>query len=330
MSRFQAAKPGLLKPALVCVAALLLLAGAVHGWLCDLSLAGQLWPSDVNVKVVTLLGGMIQTDAVGNSQPVLGIVAVWLRLLGLTSVLAGLSIFRHRHRDRATRLGNTGAAFWKTTAVCCVGAVWWLLRLLGDLGVQPTGSFCIGVLSLSVMLMAGMYCWIWWQTIFSIGDADATTHAGETVGGVAVDIPAQTSSQARPVMLLMAAMLCWIAVSFWMNFCLYQQLLIPHGDSAMYEEHLWNVWHGKGFRSYLDQGLFLGEHIQVIHLLLLPLHMLWPSHLLLELTESIALGSCAVPIYPHRKTAYSEPLGGGVAGSCMAVLFSDAFSGHRD
>jgi len=65
----------------------------------------------------------------------------------------------------------------------------------------------------------------------------------------------------------------------------------------MYEEHLWNVWHGKGFRSYLDQGLFLGEHIQVIHLGLLPLHMIWPSHLLLELAESVALASCCLPIY---------------------------------
>ncbi len=65
----------------------------------------------------------------------------------------------------------------------------------------------------------------------------------------------------------------------------------------MYEEHLWNLEHGKGFRSYLDQGLFLGEHIQVIHLLLIPLHLLWPSHLLLELCESLALGLGAIPVY---------------------------------
>ena len=67
-----------------------------------------------------------------------------------------------------------------------------------------------------------------------------------------------------------------------MNWRLWFNLRIPHGDSAMYEEHLWNLTHGKGFRSYLDQGLFLGEHIQVIHLLLLPLHVVWPSHLLLD------------------------------------------------
>ena len=79
-----------------------------------------------------------------------------------------------------------------------------------------------------------------------------------------------------------------------LNWQLYQGLLVPHGDSAMYEEHLWNVTHGKGFRSYLDQGLFLGEHIQVIHLCLIPLHLIWPSHLMLELCESLALASAAV------------------------------------
>lgn len=87
-----------------------------------------------------------------------------------------------------------------------------------------------------------------------------------------------------------------------MNWGLWFNLRIPHGDSAMYEEHLWNLEHGKGFRSYLDQGLFLGEHIQVVHVLLVPLHLLWPSHLLLELCESLALASCAIPVYriAHR------------------------------
>ena len=47
------------------------------------------------------------------------------------------------------------------------------------------------------------------------------------------------------------------------------------------------VLHGKGFRSYLDQGLFLGEHVQVIHLLLIPLYVLWPSQMLLELCDSV-------------------------------------------
>ncbi|GAB4156762.1 MAG: hypothetical protein Tsb009_33800 [Planctomycetaceae bacterium] len=79
---------------------------------------------------------------------------------------------------------------------------------------------------------------------------------------------------------------------------MYWGLQVPHGDSAMYEEHLWNLTHGKGFRSYLDDGrLFLGEHVQVIHIALVPLHLVWPSHLLLELCESLALASGAIAVF---------------------------------
>ena len=95
----------------------------------------------------------------------------------------------------------------------------------------------------------------------------------------------------------------WIACAVYivvftaMNWLLYFNLLIPHGDSAMYEEHLWNLLHGKGFRSYLDRGLFFGEHIQFVHLFLLPLYVFWPSHLLLEACSSTCLALGAFPVY---------------------------------
>ena len=92
--------------------------------------------------------------------------------------------------------------------------------------------------------------------------------------------------------------LTYLAAFLWMNWQLYFGLHIPHGDSAMYEEHLWNLTHGKGFRSYLDDGrLFLGEHVQVVHLLLIPVHVIWPSHLTLETCESLALASGALPVF---------------------------------
>ncbi|MCA8986921.1 MAG: DUF2079 domain-containing protein [Planctomycetaceae bacterium] len=108
----------------------------------------------------------------------------------------------------------------------------------------------------------------------------------------------QRGSQAilsHPV--LTGMMLCYVVVFVAMNWGLWFNLQIPHGDSSMYEEHLWNVMHGKGFRSYLDQGLFWGEHIQFVHLFLLPVYVFWPSHLLLELAESLALASGAIPVY---------------------------------
>jgi uncharacterized membrane protein len=109
--------------------------------------------------------------------------------------------------------------------------------------------------------------------------------------------PGAASAGGSPPAILWFGILLYTIVFTAMNWQLYRGLLVPHGDSAMYEEHLWNLTHGKGFRSYLDQGLFLGEHIQVIHLLLVPLHLLWPSHLMLELCESLALASGAIPVY---------------------------------
>ena len=108
----------------------------------------------------------------------------------------------------------------------------------------------------------------------------------------------------RPTRKLLLLTTVYVSVFVTMNWRLWFNLLIPHGDSSMYEEHLWNVLHGKGFRSYLDQGLFLGEHIQVVHLGLIPLYVLWPSHLLLEACESLALALGVFPIawMTHRHT----------------------------
>ena len=173
----------------------------------------------------------------------------------------------------------------------------------------------------------GSVGWLWWmlpgvweltRLILSVTGVDgpaallastpdlwlATAFGGwfaSFVGAVAG--PGATGADARPdrarsvPLSVILGVVAFAAVFGAMNWQLYQGLLIPHGDSAMYEEHLWNITHGKGFRSYLDQGLFLGEHLQFIHLLLIPLHLLWPSHLLLEVCESIALASGAIPVY---------------------------------
>ena len=51
----------------------------------------------------------------------------------------------------------------------------------------------------------------------------------------------------------------------------YYALLVPHGDAGMYEEHLWNLWSGKGFRSQLDDDrLFLGETEVILLMIYMP------------------------------------------------------------
>ncbi|MEQ9066487.1 MAG: hypothetical protein RLO18_07165, partial [Gimesia chilikensis] len=146
----------------------------------------------------------------------------------------------------------------------CLGYRWWFLPGVWEL--LRILLFIIGWSSGEGLLLATSQFWFaitiagWLATLVtllfpaSLSEAPAEELSTEP-----------KSSMPVTVWLLMGV---FVLIFTWMNWRLYQGLLIPHGDSAMYEEHLWNVLHGKGFRSYLDQGLFWGEHIQFIHLLL--------------------------------------------------------------
>jgi uncharacterized membrane protein len=98
----------------------------------------------------------------------------------------------------------------------------------------------------------------------------------------------------------------------------YRALNVPHGDAGMYEEHLWNFLHGKGFRSQLDDGrLFLGEHVEVIHLLLLPFHWLYPELTTLNVCQALALASGAIAVFGLSRTLLLPAR----AGACLAAAY---------
>lgn len=140
---------------------------------------------------------------------------------------------------------------------------------------------------------------LWVAMCLAAGVTSAITLAGLSADGTTVGSLGRTPSRG-----LWFLVLSYAVIFVTMNWRLWFNLYIPHGDSAMYEEHLWNLLHGKGFRSYLDQGLFLGEHIQFVHLGLIPLYVFWPSHLLLEACESLALALGVFPVawMTHRHT----------------------------
>ena len=269
------------------VAVILWLAGLVCAsltlshWLTTPEIADLFWPQDINRRVVSLLGGDIVPDALGRFIPELSALSVAIRLAGLTLFAAAavwLICPRQEFSKPAVRLLTGLGIAWLGT-----GLLWCAVELVG----RP---FVYNILVSGVMSLTGITVWFWLT-------AAGRAREERTSLDARLSTPVSSRSTAAAWVVLLSVTACWIGVSFWLNERLYTNLLIPHGDSAMYEEHLWNVWHGKGFRSYLDQGLFLGEHIQVIHLFLLPFHMVWPSHLLLELAESVALGSCAIPLF---------------------------------
>lgn len=179
--------------------------------------------------------------------------------------------------------------------------VWeWLWMMVGAAGFSPLADLMSAT---PQFWLAG--CLAGWATTFLT--------LGSRCGGLQ-----RTESDGSRGRRIGIAIAIYVCVYTAMNWRLYFNLLVPHGDSVMYEEHLWNLLHGKGFRSYLDQGLFLGEHIQFVHLFLIPLYVLWPSHLLLELCSSAALGLGAFPVYwMTRRQCGSDRVAFGVA---MAYL----------
>jgi len=267
-------------------------AWAVSALVTSDEVRGLLWPNDINLWLATLLGGTAEVNAAGVRTPSVTLLPVFLRVFSISGVAIAAAWFRCRRLGQPQRNLRIANALMTSSYALLIGSAWWLVWLVGSIGAAGVLQFAAGVLPLWLMLSIAFTVWAWLDALLFVptGKPDVAQLSGST---------------AFSLMVMFAA--AWAAVSFWMNYRLYENLLIPHGDSAMYEEHLWNVWHGKGFRSYLDQGLFLGEHIQVIHLLLLPLHRLWPSHLLLEMAESVALASCSIPIYciakRHSKNA---------------------------
>lgn len=102
----------------------------------------------------------------------------------------------------------------------------------------------------------------------------------------------------RQLIVVAAAACLYTATAVALSAMQFHNLRAPHGDTGMYEEHLWNTWQGKGFRSQLDDGrLFFGEHFEFIHLLLLPAYVLYPSLVTLYLFESAALASGSFAVW---------------------------------
>ncbi|MGE3314756.1 MAG: DUF2079 domain-containing protein [Planctomycetaceae bacterium] len=214
------------------------------------------------------------------------------------------------------------------------GAFGWLWGIFaGSWEVARIAAFATGFTSLEALLLGTPHFWLglagggWMATLCMLAGSAGSAQTPLTSGSApakgagerthAASVQSHRRDGYRIPLGIWILMAVYVVVFTAMNWQLYRALLLPHGDSAMYEEHLWNFSHGKGFRSYLDQGLFLGEHVQVVHLFLLPIYLLWPSHLLLELCQSAILATGAIPVFwlARRHT------GSALAGTCLGAAY---------
>lgn len=273
--------------------------------LSDSRLSGGFWPKDIGERVSAAFGanpdsGPHATMRPGATAADLSWLSVAVRLSGLlvcSALISGVwavlrpSSYPGKRARRRFGTALQSAMFLISRPWCLAGGwliVWFIATSVTNVALS---NFLLFATPLLVALIAASSLNGLWNSCVAFSST------------VVVNPTAPQVSQRdwQQLLVVLLAAVGWEAISFWMNERLYAGLLVPHGDSAMYEEHLWNVWHGKGFRSYLDQGLFLGEHIQVIHLLLLPLHKIWPSYLMMELMASSSLAICAVPVFSIAK-----------------------------
>jgi len=248
--------------------------------LATLYVSSTLWQS-----LVRAWSGQIESATQSASIPFFPLMGYLLIAAVGTGIIGALLI------SRICRL-PISVAF---TEWGCKGFRWWLLPAVWE--IFRILAFILGWTGLESLLLATSQFW------FSLAIAGwMASFASLITPVIPLDSAGELNPSGKPFKINIP-FAAWLMMGLFtmlftfMNWRLYEGLLIPHGDSAMYEEHLWNVTHGKGFRSYLDQGLFWGEHIQFIHLLILPLYLIWPSHLLLELCETLALAIGAIPLY---------------------------------
>ncbi len=292
-------EPSLIPAALGCLALQMLFVSLFFLFVSENQIVvGAFFSQEMWSKLATTLGASFQRMPDGSvltSFPIglLGFYSLILCSIANCTPAIGLALLKRKPRFLEFTAVKTIANTWWTWPIV-LWSVFWILNLL--LPEMPLSLWLIRTVPLA--LAGTLSGWLWESLREWIpADHEATTQPTEQGAG---PLPATATtirkrSRARWIVAGVAAM--FVAISLAMNFSLWNNLQIPHGDSSMYEEHLWNTLHGKGFRSYLDQGLFLGEHVQVIHLLLLPLYMLWPSHLFMETCGSLALAIGAIPVF---------------------------------
>ncbi len=109
--------------------------------------------------------------------------------------------------------------------------------------------------------------------------------------------PSDARGSRLPLWIVCGAMAVYAATFSAMQLLMYRAGSITYTDTASFEETLWRTLHGEFLMSSGYPHTFLGEHIQVIHLSLLPVYVLAPGLPILMVAATAALALGALPVY---------------------------------
>lgn len=122
-------------------------------------------------------------------------------------------------------------------------------------------------------------------------------------------------ARAFHVTVALAALYC-LAFSA-MGIMQYNSLHVSFTDTADWEQMLHNTMHGRFLETTAFPHMFFGEHVQFVHLFLLPIYALFPSLKTLMILKSAALASGALPVYLLTRTRLKS----GAVGVAFAAAY---------
>src|SRR5262245_15524265 len=99
------------------------------------------------------------------------------------------------------------------------------------------------------------------------------------------------------VRLLVVIVVAWVVVMAAFALARHQRVNSSAYDLAIYSQAVWNTSQGRPFASSFEVENLLGDHVQLILLLLAPGYWLWPDAGVLLVVQAIVLGLAAIPVY---------------------------------
>ena len=97
----------------------------------------------------------------------------------------------------------------------------------------------------------------------------------------------------RPALVAIGAGLVGFGLFSWTLLQRADALLLPAYDNAFFQNVIWNVGHGGGFRSSLFAANFLGLHFEPLIVVPALLERLWANVRLLLMLNTLALAATA-------------------------------------
>lgn len=118
------------------------------------------------------------------------------------------------------------------------------------------------------------------------------------------------------LVVFVAAAAYWLIFSA-MGILQYYSLNISYTDTASWEQMLWNTMRGRFLETSAFDHMFFGEHVQFVHLFVLPFYALCRSLVTLMVIKSAALASGAFPVYLLAR----KRLGSKAAAALLAAAY---------